>query len=350
MRNTKLNQYNGSALIEYMLPTALIGLVIGVGLFTFMDNNQLLNFLAASANMQLNLTDGKAVIENQLASTSQSAADYVPPTSATSITKNCTTISCSIDFGSFKLENIPANINDLVETTGVAGGTESLNNLLFQIADQLEQRGDTLAAEDIKKLATLGHNIAAIEKAYEDGLNSCGNDLTCISNLGVQGISLPSEYNTDYFASPTGSLGIDQGFLTVGSARQDKLYNNSNYQSELSNNKLAYQFVDQFDKILDSTSIPNDVKGVVQELYWEIGVLGEDFQNNFQIMYENSPDGQYINTEGFVDPLTGESTKFGVNETTFDYFNNYTASKITNVDAALICGAGNYNDTGITCH
>lgn len=42
----------GSDLVEYAIPLALIGLVVGVGLYNLFSNNTLLNYIMGSFNMQ----------------------------------------------------------------------------------------------------------------------------------------------------------------------------------------------------------------------------------------------------------------------------------------------------------
>ena len=42
----------GSNLVEYAIPLALIGLVVGVGLYNLFSNNTILNYIMASFHMQ----------------------------------------------------------------------------------------------------------------------------------------------------------------------------------------------------------------------------------------------------------------------------------------------------------
>jgi Flp pilus assembly pilin Flp len=94
--------------------------------------------------------------------------------------QKCDGDNCNIDFGTFTLNNVPEDFNKYIESAGSAGGTDKLVALMKQIAAQLEATGNFEDAERIKRLASLGHNIALTERVTEQLIVDCNNDKTCL--------------------------------------------------------------------------------------------------------------------------------------------------------------------------
>ncbi|MEA2022288.1 MAG: hypothetical protein U9N08_07425, partial [Candidatus Caldatribacteriota bacterium] len=184
----------GSALIDYMLPTALIGIVVGLGLYYMFSENLFTKFITASANMKVDLAKGQAVI-GHFKEDSSSLVYYDTPT------QSCTEGTCIIDFGPFPLTGLPENFSEFIETSGSAGATDKLFAIAEQIADYLKDTGDLEGAKEFRELANLGHFMSDIQETVEDELKSCQSEsdvVACFDNKYNDNsidIALPANLN-----------------------------------------------------------------------------------------------------------------------------------------------------------
>lgn len=82
---------------------------------------------------------------------------------------NCVKTICAIDYGTIILNGVPANFNEIVETSGTAGGTDEILALLEQVAEQKAKDPETTPQEleDLSNLIARGREIVAIEKIYD---------------------------------------------------------------------------------------------------------------------------------------------------------------------------------------
>lgn len=157
---------SGSAVIEYVLPIALIGIVVGLGMYYMFSDNKLQSYFANSSGMKVDKATGK--MSNDFESTSELIAKGSGPFGGTAETPamECINGNCTIDFGGFALAGIPENYTEIIHTTGASGGTEKASELLMELASKLEV--DEQTKNDIKKLAQLGFQIAQIEQEIEN--------------------------------------------------------------------------------------------------------------------------------------------------------------------------------------
>lgn len=248
--------------------------------------------------------------------------------------KQCNGKICIIDFGNFILNGMPADFNEFVETGGSSGGTDTLSNLIDQIAQQLEKSGKPDESLEFKKLANIGHNLAAIQKEIEKEIKNCKGDITCMRNLENKTFPKPPGYDETYGALPAGKSYFDmRNACNIGLA----MNSHSDY--------LAQDFVDQYKKLMNISGVDDNIKGVVRELTWDIGTIGEDFENNYSYIQWG---GSY--NHQLIDPLTGQFYTEPSPTNVINNFEKYRASKITNADSALICASGWRSDNGVNCH
>lgn len=340
-----MRKYKGSALLDYVLPLALVGIVVGLGIYYGSSNGLLGNFIASSTGQKSDTSSGKIVVGEKpadpstlLSNVSNAGSKGTPDAP----TVNCSNGSCIINYGSFVLEGIPADFNEFVQTNGTSGATDKLSSILEQIALQLNNDGyDSDIVNTIMKLANNGHTMASIEKTFEQEFKNCGTDAQCIYDLMY---TTPRTPNVPLTATTELRDVLYHG-LTVGGAFADYTEDPVAFQEKLAEGRNTHQFVDNLQKILAEDSLPGEVKGVIRELCWEIGIMGEEFQNNVVIATGYNGNETY-------DPITGENLVYKAPENAdfIQFFHDYKASTITNVNSALICAAGYKDDTGIICH
>lgn len=172
----------GSGLVDYVIPTLVLGVVIGVGVMALSGNNLLLNFLTHSGNAKYN--NGKLAMSSQGSPDAVNKAMIIAATTvkqANSIilpgqlngteevpVSQCKGDSCSIDFGTFVLNGVPANYDEMVETIGVPGGTDKMLALIDEIIKQAEKLDPPVDLSMLKQLSNQGHALASLQKETED--------------------------------------------------------------------------------------------------------------------------------------------------------------------------------------
>jgi len=353
----------GNALSQYGI---IIGLVVLVAVPTFMAfGNQVVSGLTSYVDQYTNMnnkidTNNKNNINSIANNNVNNPVDTTTPATPTTdqVDKNSNNVSCSatdntcsIDFGDFKITGVPQNLNKIVETTGVSGGMDNLIGLLDQIAKQYEEQGKPEQALEIKKLATTGHNMALIQKSFEDfAFNTCKNDTACISSYANKTYPKPAGYNETYSSFPTSVKYVDAPWLTsIGVALNSR-------QGSSSESTVSRFYQDTLDKIRQDSSISDEAKGVIQELTWDIGTLSQKWVPMFAYLTCPMPESsKNSNFTYLYDPLSGSITKNYYNssisnDSMYQDIQNINAPELTHVDSGLICASGGYSDSGTSCH
>ena len=329
----------GSAIVEYIIPMALVGVVVGTGLFLFLKNDVLLTFAANSLGSDIYKSEGKIVIGENLpvnykTTFNSSASSEMPTSVPNSISEGV------IDFGTFQLSGVPSDFGTFVETAGASGGTDKLATLLMQVVDQLEQEGQSADSELVKKLAVTGHNVAAIEKNYESMVHSCHFELACVQANADQLHNKPEHFDDRYYDF--------NGYVKDISVANNRMRKNTlpqEFQQHINGNESAAIFVETYDTLMASSTITEAQKGVITELYWNIGTLSDHMEASMYMMWHGE-----VAYNGW-DPLTGKN----VNQTSdlpsdpLQIAAGYKYSNTTHLESALICAADNYKDTGTRC-
>ena len=327
----------------------ILGLVVLVGIIslTFLGDS-VSDLLSNSVHKSKNYKpfDWGSTTSSSSSSTSTTSTTASPSNPI----KNCIDNSCSIDFGSVQLTGLPEDFNYFIETSGASGGTDMLSDLLSQIAQQMEEQGLTEESDQIKKLSSIGHNMAVFQKSVEELINTCNYDAACIKAHQDDIVPMPAGYDDTYFPYPD-AINYEGMALSgiVGGMRNN--INTLMFTSALNKGYPSANFVDTLDTIVDNKNISQDTRNLINELSWDIGVIGEDFQNNVEFL---SPsffgDINKLADNTFFDPLTSKETKYNSPSDAVDNFSNYNASKVTHFDSALICAAGQNKDSGTKCH
>lgn len=214
------NKSKGSELVQFGCIVALVSLAAAVGFGQlgemtvsvlesyntfFADNNAAIAQNAADRNSALsaaanipspspsNTTPSSGVIDSANPISVDPVIDPTPPIATTptphppslpTIPTTPTSSGPSIDMGAYTLSTLPEDYVTFVETSGVAGTTNTLVAAIEEIIAQAEAAGaaGTMDTNLLKELANYGHNIASLESQMETNaqnyLNSPVDNLT----------------------------------------------------------------------------------------------------------------------------------------------------------------------------
>jgi hypothetical protein len=238
----------GSNLVEYVIPAALIGLIVGLGLYMAIENGYLMKFFVSTTGGKLennklafgitenvsagahtpdsgdvdviNVGDsvdtGPVDMSDALNLPSENPGELpanddiaTAPTDSqsgdTSIIPDtpqetqsaqdavCNNGVCTVQVGNILLDGIPENFSDFVQTSGSAIGTDTIAGLLRQIAEQVADDGEPQSANianwinmiaENSELATSG-SIGSIERIIEQDVEYKAYQM--IENLNPDG-------------------------------------------------------------------------------------------------------------------------------------------------------------------
>jgi hypothetical protein len=385
----------GSALVDYLIPTALVAVVFGLGLYTLVSNGSLLKFFAASIKMTVNDQKKSAYVGDKITAltytgyTGVSGGDLGG--TPTNPVKSCKDGNCIIDFGEFALSGIPEDFPVYVETAGTAGGTDKLLSLLDQLAQELEEIGDTQGAADLKKFSNQGHALAALETKMESIANSCANAGTdtekrkCFTSAYTANSSYsdlqselaailekPAKFST--LDAYTDSIRPDKAVYDTTIAKTKDL-------ATCSASELGCAFYDQFNTISNNNLFSSNIKGIAKEVYVEISNLcsnisaiadamgltestgavaefdyncqmppcwltGNDICTCNKTIVSNADPNQVV-----YDPLTGQPTTkdFSSERSSTTGITNPKTSIGTHLDSKIVCIVGKNDDNGYKC-
>jgi Flp pilus assembly pilin Flp len=262
--------------------------------------------------------------------------------------KQCNDDSCSIDFGTISLSGIPKDFNKVIEASGASGETSVISSLLDQIAVQLAEKNtpETLAqSEAIKKLAVTGHNIAYVEQIAETLFNQCNGNEACLDKLADPDASILQQYS-DF-------KGFDNTYTTIDTnwSVTDLAWNISlaqfrqNSESDIANSAqkesmTAAVYLEEYNKLMKDPNLDPSVKGIIEELTNSLSTTVEDFRYAYI--------SEVSNVQTHWDPLTGEFVPGDYPGEPYS-FDDYKATKLTNLESALLCAASKHSDTGTKC-
>lgn len=267
----------------------------------------------------------------------------------------CASGSCTIDFGSYILSGVPENFSEVVKNNGTSGGLDKIVDLMMQIADQIEQKGDITGAQQFRDMANLGHFMANIHKTRETVAKECEETTSALScyhyNTVAKKVTVPENINflklKEYSSNSTFDIGHARYAKSDTTVPGQKYFYNS-----LLNTSPPYNFVELYDNIQANASFSDEIKGISTELY----LIINDLQKHADSTHETLNNG--ISEYGFsvvtYDPLTGEiisneysPTKYG-NTMSSLYSPNFGNGQHFN--SSLVCSAGKNVDVQNKCH
>ena len=299
--------------VEFVLITVL---VFFAGLMTVIIFGDKISAFFKGDSSSVKIADKTVSIINP-SDNQKFVPDYETNVDIKDIAPICGENNCVINLGEFQLTGVPENFNDYVEAVGASGGTDLIADLMRQLAAHLEAEGKTDQSEAIKKLASFTHNIAVVEKEVEKIANECNYDDNCMDNAIINNtLEGVSEFDTTYMDYPDSHFqhllnGLEMEYLKKNPERMSYYPLTNNYYTQLA-------------IVNDDLVISDSVKGIINELTWDIDAIGQGFHN-----------------------LTDVSGDSGISCASLP---SYNASGITHFDSALICASGNNTDTGTKCH
>ncbi len=287
----------GSALVDYAVPTLIVGVIAGVALFNIVNGGSLLKFFAASLN--INAVDGTGTASIASYNSSDTAEMSTPGglggTSENPVVQ-CSFGYCNIDFGDYVLSGIPDNFSDYVKSTSSSGGTELLANLLMAIANS--PNIDTSTSKIIKDLANKGHSMASNERTIEFEVEYVSQaDGTCLTD----------DFDTAKFALTNES----DEFMALLEQVNSLLSGSSNPGSE--------------EAMAIINILGDEILSLANQITFNAGGIGAG--------YSLDPDitaGTTIEQSLFESILAGPS-------------------EVTDINSAIICTTGNGEDSGHNC-
>lgn len=324
--------------VEFILITALVffGVVFTVMIF----GEKIASFFTEGSSVVHKAQSSSSVIDSKKEITFKD--DY-----ETSVELNdkqslmvCTGGNCTLKVGEMAISDIPEDFNSYVSTTGSSGGTETISKIYKSLADAINQQGLTSESEEIRKLASLAYNISVVEKTFESMVNACNGNETCLRNLDMKmgdPFSKPAGYDETYISFPQGvtyNNMLSSGCF--GEASTDSPYIDKNVS-------LATKYLKQLQAIQSESQISDEVKSLIKELSWSVGTIGEDFEDNYNLL--SGKDVLRFN------PDTGEpdGEPYGISDVNkaLENFNTYSASRITDFKSNLICASSGSEEK---CH
>lgn len=339
----------GASLSQYVIIIVLISLALVPILIIFGDS--LVAYFTSYTNSMKEV--GKNMDKTMMM---QLKAGSLGGTTSNPV-KQCASSECVLDFGEFILKGIPENYGEFVESQGTGGGTDKVADMFMQIANQLGPDKKE-QSDNIRYLANLTHNLAAIENFYQNKIAACKGDLLCHKALkdapvgtipGYNYSTYPYDPETKYFELMSGlSLGHAYAwqYLPESAEPQDKITYSRDYTNP---NLLGKEIVrTYFEKIKDDPKLDSPTKAVLQELYWDVGTMSVRMSNiGGVLLYDYDGKGE---TGGhYIDPITIE-----VSHPTYtngiDMIVKGDTGAITNFDGALMCASNNGIDSGKYCH
>jgi Flp pilus assembly pilin Flp len=257
----------------------------------------------------------------------------------------CDNSSCIMDFGNIAITNVPKDFNQYIQTTGASGGTEMMAGILTQIAQQMEINQNSAEASKIKDLANLGHNMAVIQRIVEDKVIACNFDETCVEKVYNEQAVEPQGYDSSVVAFPDLTYGDLIRSIELATNMADNNLSHDSLFTKVKNiDTIGEYYLQTYLELNNNTNLDQNVKNVIYELSNNISVINEDFQNNFNLIFQPDTPQQYCSFDDFNCPK--ENTPSDV----VDNFKSYNASKITHFDSSVMCAAGSHEDTGTSCH
>jgi hypothetical protein len=333
----------GSNLVEYVLPTAIVGIVVGLALYSFVSGGNLLGFIGASGNIEMQKNTGNGLgIMGKLSPKSNLANNPV---------QQCSSGSCSVDFGDFILSGIPENFSDIVEAAGTSGGTKVLANLLNQIGYQLDSAGKSTEAGYFKDLANLTYFSSQLIKKSEQNAVSCNGDVYCLTTMMADQTestppanisSIVNNYGDPNYGSYGGYGSLYEIIRTSNIGQASYYYKNPSTDPRYSyddnkNSSPAYAAYDKYLAIMASSDITPAQKNVATTMVKYLSTISTNYEGKMSSLMAASGGAYGIET---FDVLEGTSLGYKDYTSTFDDVLQPKTSAKSSITATLICVTG----------
>ncbi|MEW5822609.1 MAG: hypothetical protein AB1782_20620 [Cyanobacteriota bacterium] len=260
--------------------------------------------------------------------------------------------SCTIDFGAYLLKGIPEDFGDYVEISGNSGGTDVLVSLLYQLADQLEEKGDSVGAQQFRDLANLGHYTGMIENKVED---LAERDPNCTQMDNFCYVSLYDSFKNKSPDIPENISNLLPGYDThlesvMGQNRLDlaakTYYENPTLFYENKDKYSSFKMYELYQNIKTSSTISDNLKSTATEILKQMSQLKMEMA---QVALYSGRVGSIseaydFETGNFLYTFPSDSATPSLTNLTHPQY-----SFGTHLRSALVCTTGKFDDTGKAC-
>lgn len=262
---------------------------------------------------------------------------------------NGDTMDISVD--GITLTGVPKDFQNLINTIGPNGTTETILGLIEQMAVQMDDPATPQdEGEDFRDMANLGHFIADYEADIElkaAGCNLQSNPSSCMSSelmyTNSLGSSVPSSLSSILSSYSLQDNHSDQmaQMLDFGIAA-NRCKSGGSGCSPTSN--PIHAFYKQYDTVMSSSDYSDSSKAIIKQLYTEIASIGTNMKTQMEVVSGATP------SMIAYDPVTGNPmlsnapTSVAINDILHP-----SASVVTDLDSSLICTTGVHSDDGTVC-
>lgn len=310
----------GSNIVEYSIPLAVVGVMIGLTLYSFSANDVLKNLVTTSIGGSIandgSLTVGHKSVNgniiqnnnpnnnpNNQPEVENENPNQTPPDNTNET--NCSAGTCTLDFENFKLTGVPEDFSSFIKSNGVSGAEDVIGSLFKQIADQLATEPTSTEPTDqeiIKQIRVLAaytgtdidlqalyptdnsfseyrklqHEASICALEYKIGGGNCNG------NLSDSGNNIVQIYNTDFDISDP--IGFLDGYTKGNSDKVKFAYDNFLAACNNSTSGKNYDKLKSTISFLKNQSIS----------------ISKDFKTNYTVSDFNDPNYGQLNPEGLA--------------------------------------------------
>jgi hypothetical protein len=307
--------HTGNTLVEYILPCALLGIIVLAGA------SQLMNLNPADSGMIAG-TDSYSANDKKMTMRPFGIVSNADALQAGAYSDDAATSAALAQVGI-------GSIKEKIETIGSQGTTEELLAALVKSAKNYEKEG-VLTADQLSKfndLANAGHELAQVEGLIENSAKLAGNNKTRFAKsrqkLGNQLFS-PNQLAQMLGGNPRGTKSTqsvplknldDETLQTFSLSREDYM------------GKLTYKFLTEFQDLNRSGALNHpEIKPLVKALSQQVRGIAQ-------------------NVAGAANGASDASQKNRLPSA----LTQEVASGTTHNDSKVICDTGDGTDTGTAC-
>ncbi|MEW5821545.1 MAG: hypothetical protein AB1782_15235 [Cyanobacteriota bacterium] len=322
----------GANLVEYILPAALLGLVIGLGVYKMYQDGSIANYIIASMGDNI-VADGSSsaitttVAEDANEETNEEA-DPEEETEPTA-TMDCGSGSCTIHFGAYTLNGVPESFKD-----SALGSASNASNISDQLAVYLKDIIDQMVAAGEPEEVTDPLSRLAIKFGLDPDDVGLGSEPEYMNFSQFAGY----QYALEYLVSgndPDGRISLS------GVVDGVSVYQDSRTGRQFSDSLLDLNGVDGVMDKLDQVNgdVDDRLATFLSACDTAASLNGKDYEPVKGLISYLASQGKDINAQ-FVDQITdsGEVTTLDLN---IDDIKANVASSMEDFTAASIVAAAN---------
>lgn len=334
----------GSSLVDYVIPTLVVGLALGTSLYYFYSNGTLKDFISASSKGDLTKQKGVMVLNDKASSINSPFNSFSPGAlggTESKPVKACDNSICTIDFGTYVVQGVPANWDSFVESTGTAGSTSKLTNILEQIYEDAsteacpKNASNCKKTQELKSLVELAKTMAQIQTNVETVAKACQQTsapVTCLYttlkstpndiDLTASAESILSDFNkkdkiADFSSDPFSNIyqqypAFKENLSIYNSLSANQIdvsrYMQMSYSSLFNarkNSYPSYAMIDAYDKAMKSNSLTPSMKTNITNVFKELDKLNSDLSTKVYAAKISTLNTPNLGNVVYMDPVKG---------------------------------------------